>query len=128
MIARVCPKVKSRFRELVKEFDDVFALDNSELSGCVLGSLKLRPKEGEVKPFRAGIYPQSTVDRLETERQIDALLKCDFIERRTSAFSSPSFQVNKANSPEKNVLCLISVNQTKSWSRTAMTSSLSQKS
>ena len=92
---------KGQFKGLVEEFNDVFALNNSELSGCVLGSLKLRPIPGEIKPFRARIYPQSTVDRLETERQIDALFKCGFIERSTSVFSSPCFLVDKANSPGK---------------------------
>ena len=92
---------KDQFKDIVQQYNDVFALDNSELTGCVLGSLKLRPKNVETKPFRARIYPQSTVDRLETEKQIDDLFRCGFIERSTSNFSSPCFLVNKANSPGK---------------------------
>ena len=92
---------KHQFKAIVEKFSDVFALKNSELTGCVLGSLKLRPKNVEIKPFRARIYPQSTVDRLETERQIDNLFQCGFIERSTSNFCSPCFLVNKANSPGK---------------------------
>ena len=77
---------KRQFKDVVQQYNDVFALDNSELTGCVLGSLKLRPKSVDNKPFRAKIYPQSTVDRLETERQIDDLFRCGFIERSTSKF------------------------------------------
>ena len=46
-------KEKHQFKNIVEQFNDVFAHDNSELTGCILGSLKLRPKNVEIKPFRA---------------------------------------------------------------------------
>ena len=46
---------QKRFKNLVTNYNDVFALDNSEVTGCTLGSLHLRTKEPNVKPFRARV-------------------------------------------------------------------------
>ena len=55
------------------------------ISGCILGKLELRMKPGaDVKYSRARIYPMSTPDRLELERQVSDLLKWGFIERSKS--------------------------------------------
>ncbi len=42
--ATIAESEKECLKELVKEFNDIFALQNSELTGCVLGTLKLRPR------------------------------------------------------------------------------------
>ena len=93
------PDEKLRFKSVIEEFSDVFCLSNAELSGIVLGKLELKLKPGaDAKYSRARIYPMSTPDRLELERQISDLLKWGFIERSKSRFSSPAFLVAKDGS------------------------------
>ncbi len=90
-----------RLKQLIENYNDVFNLKNSELSGCNLGTLKLKPIDENVKPFRSAIYPQNAENREEIERQVSELLKDGFIERSTSPFSSSAFLVAKAGSPSK---------------------------
>ena len=93
------PDEKLRFKSVIEEFSDVFCLSNAELSGIVLGKLELKLKPGaDVKYSRARIYPMSTPDRLELERQVSDLLKWGFIERSKSRLSSSAFLVKKAGS------------------------------
>ena len=94
------PDEKLTFKNLVEAYSEVFCLSNAELDGCVLGKLELKLKPGaDAKYSRARIYPMSTPDRLELERQVSDLLKWGFIERSKSRFSSPAFLVAKHGSP-----------------------------
>ena len=120
---------KDQFKNIVGAYNQVFALSDSELTGCVLGSLKLRPKEKETKPFRAKVFPQSTPDRLETERQIENLLKAGFIERSTSNFSSGCFWfTNRVLRQIRKGLCLTYVPPIGCWNKIITIFLLSPKS
>ena len=88
-----------KFRQLIYDYSDVFCVDNSELTGCTLGQLTLRPKEKDPKPFRAKVYPQNSADREILEKEIDELLRCGFIQRSTSNYSCPCFFSFKKGEP-----------------------------
>ena len=88
-------------KQLVENYNDIFNLQGSELTGCNLGTLKLRPIDENIKKFRNRIYPQNAENREEIERQVSGLLKDDIIERAASPFSSSCFLVQKSGSPGK---------------------------
>ena len=63
------------FQDLITEFNDCFALSNTELTGCKLAECSFELKDPGSKPIRSRSYPLSASDRLELERQVRQMEK-----------------------------------------------------
>lgn len=87
----------TRFRNLIQENIDLFAVSNAELPGCTLMRATFKLKDPNAKPVRGRVFSHSKEAKAEIERQVTELLKDDFIERSCSPFSSSVMLVKKSD-------------------------------
>jgi len=85
---------KQRFKELISEFGDVFALSNIELEGTDILEYDIHVKQ-DTRPARQKPYNYSEKARAEIERQVQELLAIKLIRRSTSAWCSNVLLVKK---------------------------------
>ena len=89
------------FADLITKYSDVFAMQDSELTGCNVLKVKLRLKDPNCKPSRGRIYTHSREAQKEIDRQIKGLLNNGFIEKSNSPYTSGVFLVKKSNNTSR---------------------------
>jgi len=85
----VTPEEEARFRALIEEYGDIFALDNTELPGTNRMEFKIN-MQNDARPVA---YTQEA--RAEIEKQTQGLLAVKFIRHSTSPWSSNVLLVRK---------------------------------
>jgi len=91
---------KQRFKELISEFGDVFALSNMELKGTDTLEYDFHVRQ-DARSARQKPYNYSEKARAEIEKQVQELLAIRFIRRSTSAWCSNVLLVKKHDSSRR---------------------------
>ena len=102
---------KEGFKRLITEYSDVFALSNSELTGCNLGEVTIKLKDPNCKPVRGKTFAHSIEDRKIISEQIDEMLRDGFIQPSSSPFSVGCFLVGKADGGKRLVYDFRKINR-----------------
>ena len=102
---------KQEFENLITDYSDVFALSNSELSGCNLGTVELRLKDPNSKPVRGPTFSHPIEEREIISAKIDELLADGFIEPSSSPYSCSCFLVSKKEGGHRLVFDFRKVNK-----------------
>ena len=90
------PEERKQFEDLITEYSDVFACSDKELTGCKIGVIDFKIKEG-AKPVRGPVFRHKLEDREIISQKVQELLEADFIEPSTSPWVCSAFLVkNKA--------------------------------
>src|SRR5258708_8038567 len=87
---------KQRFRELINDYGDIFALDNSEIEGTDVMEYEIHMKPGAT-PKKLAQYHYSEQSRNEIRKQIKELLDIKFISPSTSPWMSNVLLIKKSN-------------------------------
>jgi len=85
---------RQKFKDLVNEYGDVFALSNMELEGTDIIEYDIHVKQ-DARRSRQKPYNYSEKARAEIEKQVQELLAIKFIRRPTSAWCSNVLLVKK---------------------------------
>lgn len=105
MLAAV--RIKDRLKEILDEFDGVFA---ENVSSCIIMDPMTIPLLSNT-PVKAKLRRQSVEDILEMEKQVNRLKENNIIEKSTSPFSSSCHLVPKKNNQKRLVVNFIPLNQ-----------------
>jgi len=82
----ITPEQQLRFRALIDEFGDIFAVNNAELTGT--GRLKFDINiQQDARPIRQRPYSYSREARVEIEKQIQEMLSIKFIRHSISPWA-----------------------------------------
>src|SRR6266568_2508976 len=85
-----------QFKQLINQFGDVFALENSELEGTDVLEYEIQVK-ADTRPVRQTPYHYSEKAREEIRRQLKELLDIKFIRPSVSPWAANCLLVKKAN-------------------------------
>jgi hypothetical protein len=98
------------FKDLVTEYIDCFAIDNSDLVGCKGVKCVFELKDPDSKPIRTRNFPFSSEDKIELERQVREMERDGLIERSFSPYGSPVMLVKKHNGQKRVVVDMRKIN------------------
>jgi RNase H-like domain found in reverse transcriptase/Reverse transcriptase (RNA-dependent DNA polymerase)/Integrase zinc binding domain/Integrase core domain len=97
-------------KEIIADYNDCFALSNSELTGCKLAECSFTLKDPNSRPVRSRSFPMSAVDRMEFEKQVKQMEIDGLIQRSLSPYSSPVLLVTKHNGSKRVVVDMRTIN------------------
>jgi len=96
----ITPEQETKFRSLIDEFGDVFAVSNTELPGMDRLKFKINVHQ-DSRPFCQRPYSYSKEARAQIERQIQEMLAIKFIRHSISPWASNVLLVRKTNGEQR---------------------------
>jgi len=96
----ITPEQEQKFRALINEFGDIFAVSNAELTGTDRLKFTINIQQ-DARPIRQRPYSYSQEARVEIERQIQEMLAIKFIRNSISPWSSNVLLVKKKNGEQR---------------------------
>jgi len=96
-------KDRQKFKDLVNEYVNVFALSNMELEGTDIIEYDIHVKQ-DARPSRQKPYNYSEKARAEIKKKVQELLAIKFIRRSTSAWCSIVLLVKKTDNSMRMVV------------------------
>jgi len=96
----ITPEQQLKFRALIDEFGDVFAINNSELTGTDRLKFTIYIQHN-ARPIRQRPYSYSREARVKIERQIQEMSAIKFIRHSISLWASNVLLVRKKNDEQR---------------------------